>query len=76
MAKNFCTDKAEVPWCIVMANESVLVPPSFHTFSADLLPHTLQNLVVMLVNRLVWRNKFLMSNSLTVKKYHQHALDV
>jgi hypothetical protein len=33
-------------------------------------------LVVMLVNHLAWRNKFLMNIVLTVKKDHQHALEV
>jgi hypothetical protein len=35
---------------------------------ADLLPETLQNLlVVMLVNHLAWRNKFLMNNALQLE---------
>jgi hypothetical protein len=60
-----------------MVNESVLIMSSFQTFLTDLLPQMLQNLpVVMLVNRLAWRNKFLMNDALTVKKDHQHALGV
>jgi hypothetical protein len=31
--------------------------------------------LAMQVNRLVWRNKFLMTVSLTVTKYHQHSRD-
>jgi hypothetical protein len=59
-----------------MVKQPVLVPPSFRMFSADLVFQTLQNLqVVMMVHRLEWRNKFLVSNALTVKK-DQHALDV
>jgi hypothetical protein len=60
-----------------MVNESVLIMSSFQTFLTDLLPQMLQNLpVVMLINRLAWRNKFLMNDALTVKKDHQHALGV
>jgi hypothetical protein len=60
---------------IVMMKQPVLVPLSFQTFSADLLPQTFPNLqIVMLVHRLAWRNKFLVKNTLTVKKGHQHAL--
>jgi len=33
-------------------------------------------LLVMQVNRLVWRNKFLMTISFTVTKYHQHSRDI
>jgi hypothetical protein len=58
-------------------NELVLVLPSFQKILVALLPQTKQNIpVAMLVNRLGWRNQFLMNNVLTVKKYHQHALDV
>jgi hypothetical protein len=60
-----------------MVNEPVLVLPSFPMFLADLLPHTLQNfLVVMLDNHLAWSKKFLMNNALAVRKVHQHVLDV
>lgn len=42
----------------------------------DLLLQMLQNfLVVMLLNRLAWRNKLLMNSTLTIKK-DQHALNV
>jgi len=55
--------------------QPVLVPPSFWTFSADLLPQMFQNLqVVILVHHLPWGNKFLVNNALTVKKDHQYAL--
>jgi hypothetical protein len=51
--------------------------PSFWMFLVDVLPHILQNLlVVMLGNHLVERNKFLMMNALTVKINHQHILDI
>jgi hypothetical protein len=44
-------------------------------FFTDLLPHTLQNLpVVILVNYLTWRNFFQMKNAFTVNKNLQHAL--
>jgi hypothetical protein len=48
-----------------ISHGSAIVPD----FTAHLLPQTLQNLrVAMLVNRLSWRDKFLMINALTVKK--------
>jgi hypothetical protein len=75
-AKNCCPGSS-MCWCIVIVNEPVLVTPSFQTFSVDLRPQTLQNLlVVMLVNCLAWRNMFLFSNAVIVKKDHQLALDV
>ena len=50
---------------IAVVNQ-VLVPPSFRTFSAKLLLQTLRSLpVIMLVTRLIWRNKFLMFSHLT-----------
>jgi hypothetical protein len=68
VAKDCCTDKAV---CIGG------LPPLLLTFSAHLLPQTLQKLpVVMLVNHLAWRNKFPMNNALIAKKDHQHAFDV
>jgi hypothetical protein len=46
-------------------------------FSIDLVAQMLQNLQgVMLINLLAWGNKFEMNNALTVKKDHQHALDI
>jgi hypothetical protein len=43
----------------------------------DLHTHMSQNfLVVMLVNHLAWRDKFLMNSVLTVEKVFQHALNV
>jgi hypothetical protein len=60
-----------------MVNEPVLVLPLFWMFSVDLLLQMLQNLLVItLLNRLAWRNKFLKNNAFTVKKDHQHALDL
>jgi hypothetical protein len=60
-----------------MVNEPVLILPWFRMFLADLLRQTLQNLpAVMLVNCLAWRNKFLLNSALTVRKDHQHALDL
>jgi hypothetical protein len=53
-----------------MVNKPVLVPPLFWMFSTDLLSE------VMLINHLAQRNKFLMNNTLTVKKEHQHGLEV
>jgi hypothetical protein len=68
-AKNSLHRQITVRRRIVTVKQPVLVPPSFRTFSADLLPQTLQNLqVVMLVHRLAWRKKFLVNNALTVKK--------
>jgi hypothetical protein len=70
--KNSLHTQSSVRRRIVLVKHPVLVPSSFRTFSADLLSQTLQELqVVMLVHRLGWRN-----NALTVKKDHQHALDV
>jgi hypothetical protein len=61
--------QSSVRWLIVTVKQPVLVPPSLRTYSADLLPQTLQNLqVVMLVHRLGCRNKFLVKNALTVEK--------
>jgi hypothetical protein len=46
-------------------------------FLADLIPHTLKNIpVVMLVNCLARRNKFMMMNNTLAVKDHQHALDI
>jgi hypothetical protein len=57
----------------VMVKQQVTVPDVF----GGLAPQTLQNLrAIMLVHRLAWRNKFLVNNALTVKKDHQHAVDV
>jgi hypothetical protein len=59
MAETYCNDR--LCWCIVMVCEPVVVLPLFQVFSTDMLPQMLQNLpVVMLVNHLAWRNKFLM----------------
>jgi hypothetical protein len=46
----------------------VVVSLLFWKVLADLLPQTLQILVVMLVNHLLYRNNFLMNSALTVKK--------
>jgi hypothetical protein len=60
--------------CTVMVNQPILVPLLFLTFLADLLPQTYQNLLVaMLVNHLAWRNKFLINNTLAVKKDNQQS---
>jgi hypothetical protein len=46
-------------------------------FSMNLLLQVLQNLWgVILVNLLAWGNKFVINYALTVKKDHQHALNV
>jgi hypothetical protein len=56
---------------IVRVKEPDLVSPSLRKFSADVLPQTLPNfMAIMLVNRLAWRNKFLMNNVHTLKEDH------
>jgi len=60
-----------------MVNQPVVVLPSFQTFSADLVPETLHNLLVeMLVNNLAWINRRLLSSVLKVKRNHQHPPEV
>ena len=54
----------------------LLVLRSFQTFSAELLLPTLTNFpVAMLVNNLVWRSKFLLTNNPTAKT-NQCSLNV
>jgi hypothetical protein len=75
-AKDCCCEQSSVHQLIVIVNESALVPPSFRTFSADLLPQTMLNLpVVLLVNCLAQKNKFLL-NCNPQSKHRQHTFDV
>jgi hypothetical protein len=68
---------SEHRWVVTTVKQPGLALPSLQTFSADVLCVTLQILIaVILVNHLAWGNKFLMRSAITVKKYHQHALDV
>jgi hypothetical protein len=54
---------------LVTLYQPVLLPPSFRTFPAYLLPQTLQNLpAVIFIKLLAWRNKLLMSCVLTPSK--------
>lgn len=53
----------------MLVNYSVRVQPSFWSFLADLLLQTLQTFpVVFLVNLLICRTKFLMSNALQLRR--------
>jgi hypothetical protein len=62
---------------IRMVNMPVLVTPLFLKFLLDfVLQMLLIHPVVILVNRLAWRNKFRMKQCLHSQKKDQHALDV
>lgn len=67
---NFLQSHSNVLQHIVKLYQPVLVLLSFRMFSVDVLPQMLLNLpvVIMLVNCLAWRSKFLMNSILTIKK--------
>ena len=74
-AKNFC---------IAPGRSEPTGPPPFIVPSSErirrfrrILSLTLQRRpLVMLFNRLFWRNNIMMNNVLPVKKHHEHALDI
>jgi hypothetical protein len=73
---NFLRSHSNVLQHIFKVYQPALVLQSFRMFSVDPLPRMLLNLpvVIILVNCLAWRSKFLTNSILTVKKDHQHAL--
>jgi hypothetical protein len=62
---------------VVMVEKPIVVFPLVWTFAPNTLPQPLQNLTVKLaIDGLTRGYRFLLNNSMDVKKNDQHGLDV